>query len=96
MIYTISGDFPGTAIDPTAQIGLGSSKDLCAGVQFLRAAPHFAPNLHVCALRHVGLLRCDFLGGDASDLTIRGGWIIVSHVVSCFRTVKRTIDFVDF
>ena len=34
MILTIFGGFPDPASDPPAQIGLGSSKDLCAGVQF--------------------------------------------------------------
>ncbi len=64
-ILSIFADFPGSAVDPSVQIGLGSSKDLCAGVQFLRAAPHFAPNLPACALRHVGLPLCDFPEEDA-------------------------------
>ena len=65
VIWTISGDFPGLAVDPAARIGLDSSKDLCAGVQFRRAGRCFALNLPVCALQHAGLPRGDFPEEDA-------------------------------
>ena len=71
LVYLVSeapddlNDFLGSATGPTAQIGLGSSKDLCAGVQFRRVARHFAHNLLVCALRHAGLPQCDFPEEDA-------------------------------
>ena len=65
MIWTISGHFPGLAVDPPAQIGLGSSKDLCAGVQFQCVARRIALNLPVCALLHLGLPLCDFPEEDA-------------------------------
>ena len=64
-IWTIFDDFPGPVVNPSAQIGLGSSKDLYAGVQFRRVARHFALNLLVCALRHAGLPECDFPEEDA-------------------------------
>ena len=64
-ILSIFADFPGPAVDPSARIGLDSSKDLCAGVQFQCVARRIALNLPVRVIRHPGLPRCDFPEEDA-------------------------------